>query len=470
MFSFRSQRSRQILATLGAATVALTTAAGAAGAATTPFALVVSGSTTVCPIAQALVSGYQTTYTDTTIVGPTGTTTANGGVDCPGSGTGIKNILSGTSDVADASRPMKSTDNFTGAAFNTSQMDQWVVGLDGIAIIVNNNPAGSVPNDITSLTVSQIKGIYACTFTNWNQVGSATSAAIVPYQRTNASGTFGDFNTFVGLPTTGGGTCAATPSQGDSNPGLLAGTQGTPGSIAYVGSGFAYSNGVPAANIRILKVDGALPTSTTVDSAIKALVCAPVAPHTTCDAAAGQPGSVFPFSQAPAPDTVGTCVDGNSCAGLVPPGAYPFGRQLFMDTIKYLQLPATGTRTTNIARAIQFVNSAVSGTGQQTVLNQGFFGLLTHNPTVDPSFSNACVTAANGSYCPQIIPPWDVQVEGVTNIDAVVNVGNFWQQTPPAGEVKGWIRADVVQAGIVNIDSVVKIGNHWQETWTRWTD
>jgi phosphate transport system substrate-binding protein len=445
------------VATLSASLIALTTAAGMTAAAG-PYKVVVSGSTTVCPIAQGLVATYQGSpadayhHPDSTIVTSDAGTA---GVDCPGSGTGIKNLLNGTADVADASRPVKTTD--TGISFTTGQVDSWVVALDGITVIMNNSPGSGTPTDVTSLTVSQLKGIFNCTITTWNQVGSASTAAIKPQSRSTASGTFGDFFTFIGgsAPTTV--PACDTVANPDSNPGVLSATQTTPQGIGYVGMGFAFINGVPAANIRIINVDGIAPNTTSVVSAIQTLV------------------GPTPFSQAPAPDTAPNGTE------------YVFGRQLFMDTIKPNNLPnCTGgtppaicsnpgvpNRQNNSARAIEWVNGAVINNGQTTALNNGVIGLVTHNATVDSVVfpaGFACQTVSNGSYCPQVIPPWDVNAERVTNIDAVTQVGIDWNKAAPAGTNCGWLRSDVLCEGVVNIDAVTKIGNHWNESWTQWVD
>jgi alpha-tubulin suppressor-like RCC1 family protein len=59
------------------------------------------------------------------------------------------------------------------------------------------------------------------------------------------------------------------------------------------------------------------------------------------------------------------------------------------------------------------------------------------------------------------IPPWDVNGDGVTNIEDVVLVGLHWGQTGSPG----WIPEDVNRDGIVNILDIVIIGLHWNQTW-----
>ena len=59
------------------------------------------------------------------------------------------------------------------------------------------------------------------------------------------------------------------------------------------------------------------------------------------------------------------------------------------------------------------------------------------------------------------IPPWDVNGDGVTNIEDVVLVGLHWGQTGSLG----WIPEDVNRDGVVNILDIVIIGLHWNQTW-----
>jgi hypothetical protein len=66
---------------------------------------------------------------------------------------------------------------------------------------------------------------------------------------------------------------------------------------------------------------------------------------------------------------------------------------------------------------------------------------------------------------PTVIPDWDVNVDGTTNINDIVLVGQAWLQN--TGQAH-WIRQDVNRDGVVNINDITTIGlgGHWLSTWT----
>jgi len=59
------------------------------------------------------------------------------------------------------------------------------------------------------------------------------------------------------------------------------------------------------------------------------------------------------------------------------------------------------------------------------------------------------------------IPVWDVNRDGIGNIQDVVLIGLHWNVTG----TPGWIPEDVNDDGVVNILDVVVLGLHWNETW-----
>jgi phosphate transport system substrate-binding protein len=100
-----------------------------------------------------------------------------------GSGTGIAALINGTTDICEASRPMKDQEKNDLKAKRNAETVEIPVALDGLAIFVN------AKNPVKVLTMEQLKGIYTGEITNWNQVGGG-NAPIILYGRENNSGTY----------------------------------------------------------------------------------------------------------------------------------------------------------------------------------------------------------------------------------------------------------------------------------------
>ena len=108
--------------------------------------ITVSGSSSVTPVMEKLKEAYEALNTNATIE-----------LQQSDSSTGVKDALSGTSDIGMASRALKDTETSEGVTGT-------VIANDGIAVIVNNE------NSITGLTSEQVKGIYMGEITNWSEV------------------------------------------------------------------------------------------------------------------------------------------------------------------------------------------------------------------------------------------------------------------------------------------------------------
>jgi len=107
-----------------------------------------------------------------------------------GSGTGISALINGTTDICDASRPMKKSEREKlKQRFNTLGVEV-KAAKDGLAIYVND------VNPVTQLSLAQLKGIYTGEITNWKAVGGP-DAKIILYSRENNSGTYVYFKDFV---------------------------------------------------------------------------------------------------------------------------------------------------------------------------------------------------------------------------------------------------------------------------------
>lgn len=99
-----------------------------------------------------------------------------------GSGVGIAALINGTTDIAQASRPMKDKEKENMLEKRGIGANEIPVALDGITVYVNEK------NPVRKLTFAQLKDIFQAKTTNWKQVGGEDEK-IVLYGRENSSGT-----------------------------------------------------------------------------------------------------------------------------------------------------------------------------------------------------------------------------------------------------------------------------------------
>jgi phosphate transport system substrate-binding protein len=199
--------------------------------------LVVQGSTTVLPIAQAAAEVFMQNNSQANI-------SVRGG----GSGNGIAALIEGTCDIADASRPMKVKEILLCQKKGISPVPH-IVAMDGIAVIVHTS------NPVQGLNIEEIKDIYTGKITNWKELGGK-DLKIVVVSRDSSSGTFETFETIV---LKGKKVIPESLAQA-SNQTVATVISTTKGAIGYVGLGYI-SNTVKA-----LQVNGVIPEQETVVS------------------------------------------------------------------------------------------------------------------------------------------------------------------------------------------------------------
>ncbi len=109
-----------------------------------------------------------------------------------GSGTAFKDLAAGTNDAGMSSRPIKPEESAQLARLGDMQSVncEHVIGLDGLAIIVNRS------NPIPSLSVQQVAAIFKGQIKDWSQVGGSPGS-ITRYGRNDVSGTFDSFQSMV---------------------------------------------------------------------------------------------------------------------------------------------------------------------------------------------------------------------------------------------------------------------------------
>jgi len=106
---------------------------------------------------------------------------ANIAVSGPGSGVGIANLIDGTTDIAQASRKMKSReyDQAKEKGVNPYEIQ---VATDALSVVVHPS------NPVSELTIAQLSAIFTNEITSWKEIGG-NDAPIVAISRDTNSGT-----------------------------------------------------------------------------------------------------------------------------------------------------------------------------------------------------------------------------------------------------------------------------------------
>ena len=141
--------------------------------------ITVKGSDTLVVLAQKWAEVYMGQHTDVKIQ-------VSGG----GTGTGFAALQSQTTDLCDASRPIKAAEVGNCIKAFHAKPTEYAVALDGLSVYAN--PA----NQVNELSVAQVGDIFSGKITNWKEVGGA-DAPITVYSRENSSGTYEFFKTHV---------------------------------------------------------------------------------------------------------------------------------------------------------------------------------------------------------------------------------------------------------------------------------
>lgn len=133
----------------------------------------ISGSTSIGPLMDVEAEAYKK---------------ENAGVNIEiqqiGSSAGIKNVISGVSEIGMASRELKDEEK--------AEVSETVIAYDGIGLVVHPS------NSVTNLSMEDIKGIYTGKIKNWKEVGGE-DAPIVVVSRDESSGTRDAFQELVGF-------------------------------------------------------------------------------------------------------------------------------------------------------------------------------------------------------------------------------------------------------------------------------
>ena len=157
----------------------LAAAALISSAANADTKITVKGSDTMVILAQKWAETYMAANKDVTIQ-------VTGG----GTGTGFAALQNNTTDLCNASRPIKSEEVLNCIKAFKKKPAEHVVALDGISIYV------SAENPVKELSLAQLESIFTGKVTNWKDLGGA-DAPITVYSRENSSGTYEFFKEHV---------------------------------------------------------------------------------------------------------------------------------------------------------------------------------------------------------------------------------------------------------------------------------
>jgi phosphate transport system substrate-binding protein len=209
-----------LIATAAAITLCAATTATAGN-------LVIKGSTTVLPISQIAVEDYMKAHPDVNI-------SLSGG----GSSNGIKAIIDGSTDIANASRFIKDKEVAMAQEKGVYPVP-YAVAYDSIIPVVHPS------NNLSNITKAQLKDIYMGKITNFKEIGGP-DLKIVICSRDTSSGTFETWEEKVMNKE------RVTPSAQmmASNGAVAQAVSNNKNAIGYIGIGYLNNT------VKPLKVDG----------------------------------------------------------------------------------------------------------------------------------------------------------------------------------------------------------------------
>jgi phosphate transport system substrate-binding protein len=154
-----------------------------------------------------------------------------------GSGIGFAALQNNTTDIADASRPIKPAERAACIKSSGKNPREYKVALDGLSVYVNSD------NSLSELSVEQLEKIFTGKVKNWKEIGGS-DGPITVYSRENSSGTYEFFKEHV----LKGQDFAATAQTMPGTAALLQAVSKDKQGIGYGGA--AYGHGAKALKIK----------------------------------------------------------------------------------------------------------------------------------------------------------------------------------------------------------------------------
>jgi len=191
----------------------------------------VSGSTTVLPLAQSATEEFLKSYPNINI-----------SVSGAGTGEGLRALIYGNLDIANASRDLKAVE-IERAKEGGVILTKHLVALDCLAVIIHPT------NPVKNLTLNQLRGIYDGHYKNWQELGGE-DRTIVAINRDGSSGTFELWLEKILL----GKRFRKDAQVQASSGGVAHAVSGNKNAIGYVGLGFVSSS------VKAVPVMGILPS------------------------------------------------------------------------------------------------------------------------------------------------------------------------------------------------------------------
>lgn len=195
--------------------------------------LVITGSSTVAPLVSEIARAYEALHPGVRIDVQTG-----------GSSRGIADVRAGLADIGMVSRALKPDE---------ADLNGLAIARDGIAVILHAD------NPVKQLSDAQIAAIYTGTIRNWKDVGG-NAAPITVIHKADGRSTLELFLAYFKLRPD-----QVRPSVviGDNQQGIKT-LAGNPDGIAYVSIGSAEVEAELGTPLKLLPLNGILPTTQTV--------------------------------------------------------------------------------------------------------------------------------------------------------------------------------------------------------------
>jgi phosphate transport system substrate-binding protein len=217
---------------------------GGEGGSAEPAIVTIDGSSTVFPITEAVAEEFQAAYPDVRVT-----------VGISGTGGGFKKFTVGETDINDASRLIKESEQAL-AEENGIGYIELPVAFDGLSVVVN--PSNTF---VDYLTVEELQKIWApgSTVTSWSQVRDGfPDEPIVLYAPGTDSGTFDYFTEAINGE--GGAVRQDFTASEDDNV-LVQGVAGDPNALAFFGYAYYIENTDKLKVVPIDPGDGAVAPS-----------------------------------------------------------------------------------------------------------------------------------------------------------------------------------------------------------------
>ena len=195
--------------------------------------LVLTGSSTVAPLAAEIAKRYEVEHPEARIDVQTG-----------GSSRGIADARQGTADIGMVSRALKE---------NEKDLQAFTIAKDGISVILNRD------NRVQNLSDKQIVDIYTGKITNWKLVGG-TDAPITVVNKAEGRSTLELFAEHFKIKTK---DIEADVIIGDNEQGIKT-VAGNPNAIGYVSIGSGEYAATHKTPIKLLPVEGVTASITNV--------------------------------------------------------------------------------------------------------------------------------------------------------------------------------------------------------------